>query len=108
MAQSVFSRPVRWGIAFLIFLACLALLWSNEFALGVFTGACAFFIALATLNKGRKDIVNLRTDITPISFLFAALVAIIACAFPELWWLALIILLVIAFLYSPIGSRRRY
>lgn len=41
-------------------------------------GALFFYLAIRLFNKGRKEFVNLNTDITKIGFVFVILIAFLA------------------------------
>jgi len=68
-------KKIRWFAAFIIICLALALLvYLRPSTMLVFAGALALFLGLLMLNKGRKETVNLSTDITPIAFAFLILV----------------------------------
>lgn len=65
------NRKLKWLVVFIIItIAVATLVHLRSSTMMVFLGAFIMFLGILLLNKGRKETVNLKTDITPIAFAF--------------------------------------
>ncbi|MEX2689622.1 MAG: hypothetical protein Q6351_004790 [Candidatus Njordarchaeum guaymaensis] len=99
-------KLLKWFAAFiLISLSLATLLYLEPSAFYVFLGAFSLYLGIVLFNKGRREVTNLKTDITPIAFAFVVfLLALIYAAFGYLQAIAIAIVMavLIVLLYKVI------
>jgi len=99
-------RIAKWIAAFMIISFSLAtLLYLEPNAFMVFLGAFALYLGILIFNKGKKEITNLKSDITPIAFAFVVLLLAIYFAlfgYLQAIAIAIVMAILIILLYKVI------